>query len=671
MTYGLGTPFVMKLDPDFNLLYSSFLGGSTCSSTSKAIAADNSGNAYVTGYTGYGDAGAPDFPVKNAYMTAPAGDIAREDAWVAKFNTTLAGEDSLVWSTYLGGNHRDMGTGIAIDSVGNVYVSGLTKSTDFPTANAYISTLGTGCYWAFLSKFSTDGASILYSTYITDAYEFFDSAQVPDVKVAAQDGQAYLTGGSATWEFPIRNGYQQWADVSPGYPAWLIRFNTNASGDASLVYGTYIGSVGASSSGIDIAADRTGNAYITGTTVGGFPLRGYRAPEVSGGKDTFLAMIDTNRIGDASLVWSTYLGGTDNENVTGLALGTHLALVGYTRSADLPVTPDAFQPSHANVENDDAFVIKWSNPIDIAMPTPATPSIFYIPRLQYSILRPFPSSSVPLSAMSAYGGHLKFQATLPRFSTPVNVYLGISWGDKPSYGTEQVSALGPNLHFVDAYGKIQPATQGKPIWQARISKVVDRLVSLDIAGLTVDSENLNVFIMVEPATLQTYARTVPYHAWMARIPLAKEQCEKVVASLESLMNTQGKNPYISNAVAYLKSSLDPKYWSNSWTPEYLQVFIYHQQAVSELMKSGVVSQTVTQAVSSIREADYTMATDAVVNAVEMKANPQNILKARNLMAQVQKALTAKNFSQAINLYGQAWTQADGALQVVSLSNIAK
>src|SRR5205814_8754446 len=122
--FGAGDAFVTKLNPTGSaLVYSTYLGGSS-SDAGSGIAVDAAGNAYVTGGTG-----STDFPTTiGAFQTTKGGGF--RDAFVTKLNPTGS---ALVYSTYLGGSGDDYGYGIALDALGNAYVTGGTGSTDFPT----------------------------------------------------------------------------------------------------------------------------------------------------------------------------------------------------------------------------------------------------------------------------------------------------------------------------------------------------------------------------------------------------------------------------------------------------------------------------------------------------------------------------------------------------------
>src|SRR5262249_48197939 len=134
------------------ILYTTYLGGSS-DDAGNSIAVDSSLRACITGHTN-----STNFPTSNAAQQALN---ALDDAFVAKLNSAGNG---FVYSTYLGGSADDIGRGVATDSAGNVYVTGVTNSTDFTTLNALQASSG-GLEDAFVTKFNTSGA-LVYSTYL-------------------------------------------------------------------------------------------------------------------------------------------------------------------------------------------------------------------------------------------------------------------------------------------------------------------------------------------------------------------------------------------------------------------------------------------------------------------------------------------------------------------------
>ncbi len=130
----------MPLVIDPVVSYSTYLGGSSAD-RGTAIAVDSAGNVYVIGNTNSND-----FPTKNAFDSTVSG----IDVFVTKLKPTASGSASLVYSTYLGGSDIDAGYGIAVDKFGNAYMAGYTKSSNFPTQNAFDNTKSTAD--AFVTK---------------------------------------------------------------------------------------------------------------------------------------------------------------------------------------------------------------------------------------------------------------------------------------------------------------------------------------------------------------------------------------------------------------------------------------------------------------------------------------------------------------------------------------
>jgi hypothetical protein len=337
--------FVTKLSADgSSLVYSTYLGGSgTYGDYGTGIAVDAAGNAYVTGH-----AESTDFPTANAFQPAKGGASYIANAFVTKFAADGA---NLLYSTYLGGSIGDVGNGIAVNAAGNAYVTGLTISTDFPTANAFQPTKGGGSnvYNAFLTKFSSDGASLVYSTYLGASAG--DSGNGIAVDAA---GNAYVTGFTYSTDFPTANAVQPSnqgaATQSPN------AFVTKVSADgASLLYSTYLGGsghdFGFGDQGQAIAVDAAGDAYVAGYTYStDFPTASAFQPTKGGGSYVGNAFVTKFAADGTSLVYSSYLGGSGYGNgsggdaASGIAVdGTGNAYVaGGTGSFDFP-TVNAFQ----------------------------------------------------------------------------------------------------------------------------------------------------------------------------------------------------------------------------------------------------------------------------------------------------------------------------------------
>jgi hypothetical protein len=146
--------FALKLGTTGNILYATALAGSG-SDFGSAIAVDSSGSAYVAG-----DTTSSDFPVTvGSYQTARGGG---DDAFVAKLDST----GHITYATFLGGSADDAAKGIAVDSSGNVFVAGVTSSSNFPATPGAYSTSLPGGQHAFVAKLNPMGSALIYATYL-------------------------------------------------------------------------------------------------------------------------------------------------------------------------------------------------------------------------------------------------------------------------------------------------------------------------------------------------------------------------------------------------------------------------------------------------------------------------------------------------------------------------
>src|SRR5207253_4277774 len=193
---GSNDVFVTKLDPTGSLIYTTYVGV-IADDRATAIAVGPDGSAYVTGFTA-----SRDFPTVNALQGTQAGggSVNGGDAFVFKLSPDGA---SLIYSTFLGGSADDYGRGIAVDSTGSAYVTGITLSTDFPVANALQPDFGGGARDAFVAKLSPDGSRLVYSTYL-------GGTGVDEANGIAVDGEgnAYVTGEATNVSFPTVNAIQ-------------------------------------------------------------------------------------------------------------------------------------------------------------------------------------------------------------------------------------------------------------------------------------------------------------------------------------------------------------------------------------------------------------------------------------------------------------------------------
>ncbi len=262
---GVQDGFIAKLNATGSaLIYLTYLGGSG-DDFARRIAVDGAGRAHVGGRTSSGD-----FPTTaGAFQTALGG---RVDTFVAKLNATGT---ALVYSTYLGGSGDDEGSGIALDSVGNMYVAGWTGSSDFPTtARAFQRAYGGGPLDVFVAKLDV-GGSLVYSTFlggIGEDLSFFGLA-------VDRFGNAHVTGPTTSVDFPLKRPVQGTFGGGAG-DIFVTKLNASGSG---LTYSTFLGGSGQEYAQ-GIAIDRFGNVSISGgSNSNDFPTVKALQPRFAGG----------------------------------------------------------------------------------------------------------------------------------------------------------------------------------------------------------------------------------------------------------------------------------------------------------------------------------------------------------------------------------------------------
>ncbi len=257
------------------LKYCSYLGTNSAGAPGVGgIAVDGSGNAYIAGWA---SSSAGSFPSTNAFQASYGG--GSSDAFLMKISPLGKSSQDLVYATLIGGSGSDQALAVAIDSstTPNVYVTGTTQSSDFPTNGAtaaYQSTLHPSAMAnAFLTVVAQDAlsgqTSLRYSTYLGGSAT--DAGQ--GIAVAAQN-VVYLTGKTSSWDFPWHDNLQPFNGAGD---AFIAKLNPTAAGSASLVYATPLGGTSpagqsATAATNGIAADGSGHVYIAGaTTSASFP----------------------------------------------------------------------------------------------------------------------------------------------------------------------------------------------------------------------------------------------------------------------------------------------------------------------------------------------------------------------------------------------------------------
>ncbi len=263
------------------------------------------------------------------------------------------------YSTFIGGSKNEGGSGIAIDTNGNAYITGSTDdvSTNFPITIGAYDTTHNGVSDVFVTKLNPAGSSLVYSTFIGGS-----STDEGHSIVVDSSGNAYITGftNDASTNFPTTTGAYD-TTQNGGHDVFVSMLNPAGS---SLVYSTLIGG-SSTDEGYDITIDTSGNAYITGHTrsgtTAGYPTTtGAYDTTHNGRADVFMTKLDPT---GSSLVYSTFIGGSDNDRGHGIAIDAsgNAYVTGWAGSSsiDYPTTSGAYDTTHNG--GMDVFVTKLNS----------------------------------------------------------------------------------------------------------------------------------------------------------------------------------------------------------------------------------------------------------------------------------------------------------------------
>jgi hypothetical protein len=347
--------FVAKLNTQGSgLVYSSYLGFYE-NVIGQAIAVDANQVVYVTGQVGPNITPTvpiipPNVPPPPFISPALAANAAQgaiggvDDAYLAKISATGS---SILYLTYLGGGNEDFAFGLTIDGNANAYLTGLAYSLDFPTTANAFQTANGGAGDAFMTKVNTNGGPFVYSTLVGGAGLDQGNGITVD-----SNGNAYVAGETSSPGLPSLRAYGGQGD------GFVAKFNPSLSGAASLVYFTYLGGSMADSANA-IALDSNLNVYVTGSTVSAdFPSVGavFQPTYGGGNSDAFVTKIDPS---GASIIYSSFLGGSNSDVGYGIAVDTDDSayVAGQTCSLDFPLANPEQKSSGGNC---DAFVSKIS-----------------------------------------------------------------------------------------------------------------------------------------------------------------------------------------------------------------------------------------------------------------------------------------------------------------------
>ncbi len=334
--------------------FSTYFGGGAGDEVSAVVVAPD-GNVVVVGSTSSADLmGAIGRDGCDGF-----GNCGQSDVFVLRL--TPDGRNVLGGS-FVGGSGHDLSSGAAVGLDGSIYVTGSTRSGDFPAVNAHQAELGGGATdpseeWAprdaFVVKLTADATRIVYSTYLGGAGddEAFD--------IAVDSRGRVMIVGDTDGDFAVTEfGYD-------------FTFNGDTDAFVALLHES-----GAQVSGFylggdrrdiarGVAVDERGFFYVGGSSQGGFPTTvGVYAEESAGGSDAWIAKIDPSKIGLNMLVFSTYLGGSRSDDIYDLALDSdgNIYATGSTTSTNFPITDYAYQSECgcASGTGSDAWVAKLS-----------------------------------------------------------------------------------------------------------------------------------------------------------------------------------------------------------------------------------------------------------------------------------------------------------------------
>ena len=313
------------------LFYATYLGGQSREGAI-GIAVGTNGYAYVVGVTR-----SDDFPVLNPYQSSRRGN---EDIFVTKLTPSGSG---LVYSTFLGGSLDDEPFSMALGGNETVYITGWTRSQDFPTTGLYRN--HHGIFDAFVTALAPSGRELAFSTYLGGG-----SNENGKGIAVSDSGVVYVTGYTTSSDFPRRGNASQ---LSGGQDAFLAILWPPEN---SLLYATFWGGSGFET-GEDLALGPDGSIYLVGDTTSSdfFVTDNALNPSYRGRGDFFISRFLPNGI----VKYSSYLGGQDGEAIYISATVNEqgdLFVAGETESSDFPTTDNAFDTTYHGLE--DAFIAR-------------------------------------------------------------------------------------------------------------------------------------------------------------------------------------------------------------------------------------------------------------------------------------------------------------------------
>ena len=332
--------------------FSSFLDG-TAQEIANSIGHDGQGNLYIAGTTS-----SYDFPVTDdAYQGARN---ALWDVFVVKLDPRAPAGSQVLYSTYIGGSGTEVLSSMVVTIAGQVYLTGSTDSIDFPTVNAGQAANGGGldAFVAWLDP--VQGTSGLrYASYFGGTGDEIGNDLALDAR-----GRIFVTGATTSDDFTVKGTPYQTVRAGSS-DAFVTGFDPSQVNDASIFYATYFGGTGWDS-GRSIAAGPGGTFWVVGGTYSfDLPIVGYSyQPTYQYGGDGFVMQINPARTGADSLVYATYVGGSDEDEAYKVLVEStgRVVVMGYTNSTDFPVSANAIQRKNGGDTDVFLLVLNTANP---------------------------------------------------------------------------------------------------------------------------------------------------------------------------------------------------------------------------------------------------------------------------------------------------------------------
>lgn len=343
---------VYKYGPGGDVLFKTFLQGAV----NMAIATDAAGSVYLTGTTTYAPLATPG--ALNTPFTSGT------HVFVAK----LSSDGKLIYAAIFGGSGIDLGLAIAVDLSGNAVVVGSTSSPNFPPSPlqplygggsncTFDFRFGTGpptsspCGDAFVAKLNATGSALVFSTYLGGS-----DSETAEAVVTDSGGSIYVAGTTGSANFPVSQGAYQ-----PAVHGRTDGYVTKLAPDGKLVYSTYLGGSFAQGARA-IAVDSSGRAWVGGDTISSnFPVTAdaYQRAHL-GNQDVFLSKLSAD---GASLVYSTFLGGSNRDTLRSLKLDSagNPHLFGETLSPEFPQVDPFQDPPTGLTASGGLFISKFNS----------------------------------------------------------------------------------------------------------------------------------------------------------------------------------------------------------------------------------------------------------------------------------------------------------------------